>query len=220
MTKIVLRTTHQEVTKLVREMILTGELPKGEKINETRLSDLLGVSRTPIREALRTLHAMGLVDLFPQRGAFVTAFSAEETTDLFELMSVLEGMAARLATQKMSNADFEKIESLHQELETHYKLKNHKEYSKTNQEFHSFILSIAANKALNEAANGILEKTLLCKQKQIYLPKRFDQSILEHRNLLEAFRTRDAKKAEKMMAKHLVNQGQALVKQYSRNDTA
>lgn len=215
MGKIVLRTTHQEVVKLMREMILNGELPKGEKINETSLSELLGVSRTPIREAVRTLHAMGLIDLVPHRGAYVTAFNAQETMDIFEVMSVLEGMAARLATRKMSQADFEKIESLHQDLETHYGSKNHKEYSKTNQVLHSLIYKIANNKELNEVANGIQEKTQLCKQKQIYLPKRFDNSIAEHRNLLEAFRARDARKAEKVLIKHLINQGKALMSQYT-----
>ena len=218
MTMITLETTHQKVVELMSEMIQRGDLQRGEKLNEMKLCDMLGVSRTPIREALRSLHTMGLIDLVPHKGAFVSQFSADETKDMFEVMSTLEGMCARLATQKMSNADFEKIEVLHKNLEKYYRTKDHKEYLETNQEYHSFVQKIAGNKALNEVVNGIRQKILLCRHKQLYLPKRFDCSIKEHRNILEAFRQRDEKKAEKLMSKHLLAQAKALVAQYNEDN--
>ena len=218
MPKIVLKTAHQEVVESISKIIQKGELQRGEKINEMKLCDLLGVSRTPIREALRTLNTQGLIDLVPHKGAFVSQFNAEEISDMFDVMSVLEGMCARLATPKMSDADFEKIEALHQNLEDHYFAKDHKEYLETNHEYHSFIQEIAGNKTLNEVVNGIRQKILLYRHKQLYEPKRFDHSIQEHRDLMEAFRKRDEKKAEKLMQRHLVKQGKAIVGLHEKDE--
>ncbi len=211
MNRIILRTAHQEVAELISKMIHKGELQKGEKINENKLSGLIGVSRTPIREALRTLSTLGLIDFVPHKGAFVMQFSTKEIKDMFDVMSMLEGMCARIATQKMSKADFEKIEAFHQKLEDHFRAKDHKEYLEINHEYHSFIQEIAGNKTLNEVINGVRQKILLFRHKQLYEPKRFDHSIQEHRDLLETFRKKDAKKAEKLMKRHLAEQGKALV---------
>jgi DNA-binding GntR family transcriptional regulator len=218
MNKIELTTAHKEVAALISKMINNGELRKGEKVNEMRLCDLLGVSRTPIREALRTLNTQGLIDLVPHRGAFVSQFSTDEINDMFDVMSMLEGMCARLATQKMSNANFKKIEEFHQKLEDKYSAKDHKAYLEINSQYHSFIQEIAENKTLNEVVNGIRQKILLYRHKQLYEHKRFDHSIQEHRDLLEAFRKRDSKKAEKMMKRHLARQGKALVGLHAKNN--
>jgi len=218
MSKIALKTAHQEVAELVSNMIQKGELQRGEKINEMKLSDLLGVSRTPIREALRTLNTRGLIDLVPHRGAFVSQFSTEEISDMFDVMSMLEGMCARLAAQKMSKTDFVKIERLHNLLEEHYRTKAHKEYLEANNELHSFVQEIAGNKTLNEVIIGVRQKIMIYRHKQLYVAKRFDHSIQEHRDLLEAFRNRDAKKAEKRMKRHLVLQGKALVSLHEKEE--
>ena len=211
MLKITPKTLHQEVAQRINEMIRSGELRRGQKINELHLCELVGVSRTPIREALRILNTQGLIDLVPHKGAFVSQFSTQEIHDMFQVMSVLEGMCAELATGKMTDADFRKVEKLHLKLEQHYNSRNHKAYLDTNQVLHTLVQDLAGNAALNEVIKGLRQKILLYRHKQLYEPKRFSESIQEHRDLLEAFRRRDAQIAKDVMKGHLLAQARALV---------
>jgi DNA-binding GntR family transcriptional regulator len=216
MNKITLKTVHQEVANSIREMIQKGELQRGEKIKEIALCELFGISRTPIREALRILHTQGIVDLIPHRGAFVSQFDVDYISDMFEVMSGLEGMCARIATQKMTPPDLQKIENLHLVLEKHFKNNNPQAYLKHNWEFHEFIRHLSKNKVLNEVINGLRQKILLYRQRQLYQPNRFKASMQEHRDILAAFKQKDPEKAEEAMKRHLLNQGRSLVKSYTK----
>jgi DNA-binding GntR family transcriptional regulator len=217
--KIVLKQLHEQVAQNINEMIRKGELRRGQKINETRLCELMGVSRTPIREALRTLNTQGIIDLVPHKGAFVSQFSIQEINDMFEVMSMLEGMCARLAVKKMAAADLKKIERLHEKLEHHYRKKDHKSYLEINEILHVLLQKLTGNKTLNEVANGLRQKILLFRHKQLYEPERFDRSIQEHRDLLDAFRKKDSRLAEKVMKKHLIQQCKALVGLYTKDES-
>jgi DNA-binding GntR family transcriptional regulator len=205
------RTLHQEVAGRIREMISTGVLVKGQKISEKFLCDTMGVSRTPVRESLRILHSEGLVDLVPHKGAFVSQPTMKEICDLFEVMSVLEGTCARLAVQKMKIGELETIRSLHQRLETHYARRDHKAYLDANHDFHVFIQELSGNPVLNDMINGLRQKILLYRHRQLYQPERFRRSIEEHRMLLEALESGDADRAEVLMKRHLLRQCEALV---------
>lgn len=216
MHKIETRTLHQEVVDQVREMIRRGQLVKGQKIDEKFLCESMGVSRTPVRESLRILHSQGLIDLIPHKGAFVREPPIEEIRDMFEVMSLLEGMCARVDTQKMNEKDLKKIEALHQRLEGHYRNLDHEAYLDTNNVLHTFIQELSGNKTLNEVIAGLRQKILLYRQKQLYHKNRFEQSIQEHRDILEAFRKKDAALAEAAMKRHLMKQCEALVELYAR----
>lgn len=205
------RTLHQEVAGRIREMISTGVLSKGQKISEKFLCDTMGVSRTPVRESLRILHSEGLIDLVPHKGAFVSRPPMKEISDMFEVMSVLEGTCARLAVQKMQADDLKKIKILHQRLETHYTRSDHKAYLAANHDFHVFIQELGGNPVLNDVINGLRQKILLYRHRQLYQPERFRQSIEEHRTLLEALESGDADRAETLMKQHLLRQCEALV---------
>lgn len=215
MHKIRAKTLHQEIVAQIQEMIHKGILVKGQKIDEKRLCDSMGVSRTPVREALRLLKSDGLVDLIPHKGAYVSQPCIEEINDMFEVMSVLEGTCARLAAANMKRKDFKKIESLHEELEKHYRNRNYEDYLKRNHMFHVFVQELAGNKVLNDVINGLRQKILLYRQKQLYQPERFDQSIQEHRDLVEAFRNKDPGLAQLLMKQHLLMQCKALVGLYA-----
>lgn len=217
MGKISLKTAHQEVANLIREMIQNGDLKKGDKISEITLCELFGVSRTPIREALRILYTQGLVDLIPHRGAFVSEFDVDDIKDIFEVMSGLEGMCARLATQRMTTNDLQQIENIHAVLEEHFDNNNSQSYLKQNWELHEFIQQLSGNKVLNAVINGLRQKALLYRQRQLYQPNRFKASIQEHRDILSAFRKKDPELAEKTMKRHLQNQGRSLIQSYSKN---
>ena len=209
--KIKPKAIHEEVTSQIREMIRDGIFVKGQKIDEKYICESMGVSRTPVREALRTLNAEGLVELIPNKGTYVSDPPMEVIQDLFEVISVLEGTSARLATQKMNDRDFAKIESLHQDLERYYTVRDHKAYLQRNHVLHELIEDINGNKVLKQVIDGLRQKILLYRYRQLYEKYRFDQSIQEHRDLLEAFRKRDAALAEITMKRHLMAQCKALV---------
>ena len=215
MHKIRTKTLHQEIVAQIQKMIRKGILVRGQKINEKRLCESMGVSRTPVREALRLLKSEGLIDLIPHKGAFVSQPCIEEINDMFEVMSVLEGTCARLAVANMKGKDFKRIESLHKELEEHYRNRDYEAYLKKNHIFHVFIQELAGNKVLNDVINGLRQKILLYRQKQLYQPERFDQSIQEHRDLLQAFRKKDPGLAQLLMKQHLLMQCKALVGLYA-----
>ncbi len=136
---------------------------------------------------------------------------------MFEVMSVLEGTCARLAAKKMEEKDFRKIEALHKELEKYYSKQDHEAYLENNNAYHVFIQELPGNKVLDDVINGLRQKILLYRHRQLYQPERFKQSIQEHRDLLEAFRKRDAALAERLMKKHLLKQCEALVGLYKKN---
>jgi DNA-binding GntR family transcriptional regulator len=218
MHKIRAKTLHQEVAAQIRKMIHKGIMVKGQKINENQLCESMGVSRTPVREALRILKSEGLIELIPHKGAFISQPCIEEINDMFEVMSVLEGTCARLAATKMKEKDFAKIESLHEKLEELFTKRDHEAYLKTNNLFHVFLQETAGNKVLNGVINGLRQKILLYRQRQLYQPERFGQSIEEHRDLMDAFRRKDPAAAESLMKHHLLMQCKALVGLYANKE--
>jgi len=206
------KTLHEEIANNLREMIMSGELKEGDKIKEDELCTVMEISKTPLREALRVLSAEGLIRLIPNRGSYVTTPTFEEIKEMFDVMSVLEGVCARTAAEKMSSGDFKKLEKIHHQLEKNFKLKDQKQYIHHNNLYHAFVQELAGNKTLNQIVNGLRQKILLYRFKSLNLSGRFEQSIQEHRDLLEAFRNRDAEKAELLMTFHMKKQSEALEK--------
>ncbi len=204
----------EQVSNQMREAIKSGKLKPGDRLIETDIANSMQIGRNAVREAIRYLEKEGLVTTTPFKGAHVTIPNIDEIDQMFEVMSGLEGMCARLAAQKMTNRDLKKIESLHAKLEKHYAKKDPKAYLETNWIFHEFIQELSKNRVLNEVANGLRQKILLYRQRQLYQPNRFEASMQEHREILTAFRKKNPGLAEKVMKNHLLRQGQALVKTY------
>jgi DNA-binding GntR family transcriptional regulator len=208
--RIPIRSLSETVAQRIRDMIRRGVLNKGDRIVEKQLCDALGVSRTPLREALRILKSEGLIDLVPHRGAYVAQPSMQDIRELFDVMSILEGACARVASQRMSKTDFARLEKLHQKLEKHFEHKDHEKYLEVNHKYHSLVQELAGNKLLNEILGGLRQKILLYRQRQLFQPDRFEASMKEHRLLLEALRNRDTNAVESLMKTHLMNQCEAL----------
>jgi len=203
-------TYHVQVAEMLRDMIMTGKLAEGDKVNEGELCETMGISKTPLREALRVLSVEGLIRLVPNRGAFVTKPTFEEIAEMFDVMSLLEGYCARAACEKMTTKDFTRLEKLHAKLEDNFEQRDQEEYIRINNRYHSLVQEIAGNRALNQIVDGLRKKILLYRFQSLNLPARFECSIREHRNLLDAFRKRDQSRAESVMRDHLHNQSQAL----------
>jgi len=204
----------QEVTDQIREMIRKGHLEQGQKISEVEFCEELGISRTPLREALRVLAGEGLIDLVPRRGAWVSRPTIGEIQDMFEVMAVLEGLCARMAAEHLTEAELAELETLHHALEDAYRARDEEQYIQANHAYHGLVQELADNQTLNAIVSGLRQKIFLYRYRQLYQPDRFDQSIREHRELLEAFQGRDGALAEALMKRHLQRQCEALVDLY------
>ena len=210
--KIQKATLHIQIADTLREMIMTGELKEGDKISENELCASMEISKTPLREALRVLSAEGLISLVPNRGSFVTKPTIGEIKEMFEVMSVLEGVCARTAADKMTAEDFSRLEVLHAALEEQFASRDQKEYIRINNRYHALIQELAGNRTLNHIVNGLRKKILLYRFQSFNLPGRFEDSIKEHRQLLATFRDRDGRKAEQIRKKQWKKQALALEK--------
>jgi len=208
--KIKKATLHIQIADRLREMIMTGEFKEGDKINENELCSAMGISKTPLREALRVLSAEGLISLVPNRGSFVTKPTIQEIQEMFEVMSVLEGVCAKAAAERMGPQDLTRLEKLHEGLEKEFRRRHQQNYIRLNNRYHSFIQELAGNRTLNQIVDGLRKKILLYRFQSLNLKGRFEDSIREHRELLAAFRDRNPELAEQLMKKHLKNQSLAL----------
>jgi DNA-binding GntR family transcriptional regulator len=210
MSMIRVETLSVEIAKRIREMIRKGVLKKGDRIIEKDLTQTLGISRTPLREALRILSAEGLIELIPNKGARVAQPSMRDIREMFWVMSILEGTCARVCAEKMTEDSLKRLESLHRKLKQHCQAKDHEKYMAVNHTYHSLIQELAGSKILSEVINGLRQKILLYRYRQIYEPNRLEASMREHEALQEAFRRKDSEAADQLAKKHLLNQCEVL----------
>jgi DNA-binding GntR family transcriptional regulator len=182
----------------------------GDRIREEAMCAAMGVSRTPLREALRILSSEGLIESIPNRGSYVAQPSVDDVGEMFFVMSVLEGTCARLCAEKLDAKGLGRLDSLFRKLEQHCRLKDREKYMAVNHSFHSLVQALAGNRTLSQVIDGLRRKILLHRYRQIYRPGRLTASMQEHRRLQRAFRDRDPDAAEASMRTHLRRQFEAL----------
>ena len=201
---------YQEVASRLRMRIYSQELKPGEAIDELALADEYGISRTPMREALKVLHAEGLVSLEPRRGCTVTELTQQDIDEVFPIMALLEGRCAYEAVKKAKLADIRKVEELHSRLEKQAATNDIEKYFELNCVFHEYVQKLAGNNWLERITSDLRKLLKLMRGRQLHLPGRLEQSLAEHRMLLAAFQNRNPAAAEKIMHDHLINQWLAL----------
>ena len=189
----------------VRDMIIEGHLGQGEPVNESRLCLDLGVSRTPMREAIHTLAAEGLVVLRPGRSSIVRAFSPEEVRDMLDVIGELEALAGRKACENAGDDEIAEISLIHGQMITHYKAGERLAYYKLNQQIHSRIVAAAANGALSEM-HGLLQSRM----KRIRFvghnaPENWQGAVGEHEEMIAALKARDGEKLAEVLKRHITN---------------
>jgi DNA-binding GntR family transcriptional regulator len=195
--------SHQ-AADMIREMIRKAELKKGQKIIEKELCESMNLSRTPIREALRLLHAEGLVKIAARRGAYVAQPCIDEIREMFDVIALLEGACAALAAANMSGEDLAALGRLHEELEMYAEKRDVEGYMRANNSIHTFVQENSGNSFLAGIVGGFRDRAFHYRVMSIDSAERMEQSLKAHRLLLEAFQTRNAKKAEIIMRKHLM----------------
>jgi DNA-binding GntR family transcriptional regulator len=200
----------QQVAEELRRRIDARRLPPGMRLDESALAGELGISRTPLREALKTLAAEGLVDKRPHRGCFVTEMSMDDVAEIFPVMALLEGAVASAAAKKASEADLRRLERLHGQLERHAGSGDIDRYYATNYEFHSLLQDIAGNRWLQQVIDDLRKLLKLSRHRSLRLEGRLADSLTEHRELMAALQARRGREAERIMRRHLMAQLDAL----------
>jgi DNA-binding GntR family transcriptional regulator len=192
----------------LRALILTGEYGPDERLIEEQLAERLGVSRTPVRQALTMLEAEGLVEITPNRGATVCSFSIEDVWDIYDLRAVLEGHAARRAAGRIERRELERLRELAREMEgLPGQFDDHEEEIRAlvalNQGFHGTIVEASRNRRLERLINRTVEIPLMFKAFYWYTLHERTISNHYHRQILEALENGDADRAEIIMREHV-----------------
>ncbi|MBL8341312.1 MAG: GntR family transcriptional regulator [Rubrivivax sp.] len=201
---------HDGVATRLRTMVFERELEPGAFVDEKALAEAWQISRTPLREALKVLAAEGLVELVPHRGCRVVELTESDADALFPVMALLEGRCAGEAAAKACDTDLRRLERLHEDLERHAAAKDIDGYYRANHEFHSLVQQLASNRWLDRVTGDLRRFIRLMRGAQLALPGRIGASLNEHRVLMDAFRQRDAARAERAMHDHLMAQLVAL----------
>lgn len=198
--------------KILKNMIILRKVEPGKKICEETLAREIGVSRTPIREALCRLEHEGIVKIVPRRGAFVADPSQSNIKDILYLREVLEGLVVRLVTPTLTGETLRKLrECLEQLLATPEEQREAIEYTDAEVEFHALLLSQCENQILNKVMEMVYAHLQIVRLRTVVLPGRAKKSLEEHRLILEALEKRDAGQAEAMMRAHVASVRQAVL---------
>jgi DNA-binding GntR family transcriptional regulator len=208
------RALYEDVAERVRQLIYSGGLAPGAWIDERSLVERFGISRTPLREALKVLHAEGLVRLTPRRGSFVAGeLTPQDLDEIFPLMALLEGLCAREAVRKATPEDVRRLEAHHERLERHAAAGEVDRYYEQNYAFHEAVQELAANPWLSRTVSELRRFLRLLRGRQLRVPGRLEASLAEHRRFMRALARRDAEEAEQVMRAHLMAQRAALAEQ-------
>lgn len=205
MSKIPQRNLYHEVADRIRELIEQGELAPAERISEKQLCETFGVSRTPLREALKVLASEGLVELLPNRGARVMQLTLKQVKDTFDLMGALEGLSGELACQNASDADIREIRALHEEMMAHYRKRELAEYFGVNRQIHESILMASGNEVLQEMYSNLSQRVKRVRYSKKMTDSFWHRAVNDHEGMIEALERRDGKQLGQILRDHLCN---------------
>jgi len=187
----------------LKRFILERQIPPGGKLNEGDLASALGISRTPVREAINRLEKEGLVEIFPQRGAFVVQFSAKDIFELFLIRENLEGLAAYLAAGNINGPSLAKLETCLQGFEEPFSEKDTRRYAREDFKFHQTIVMLSDARRLINLVSALHDHIRMFRLTTVGLSGRMKASLAEHRHLLEVLRKKEPEEAERRMREHI-----------------
>ncbi len=208
--RLVPSSLHDDVADRLRELIFGGSLAPGSFIDEPALCEQLGISRTPLREALKVLTAEGLLRHEPRRGCFVNQITERDLDEIFPVIALLEGRCAFEAARNATDADLAALDVLHERLNRHAQSRRISDYYETNHAIHEAIITLADNRWLAQVIGDLRKILRLARLQQLHAPGRLAQSLAEHMAVYAALKARDAEGAEAAMRTHLTRQREAL----------
>jgi DNA-binding GntR family transcriptional regulator len=217
-TLIARRSLHGELVDLLHDMIREGELRPGDKVKEQALCARFGVSRTPLREALKVLASEGLVILAPNRGASVAQITRQEIDELFPIMGSLEALAGELACANIDDGGIERIRKMHDQMVKHYEKRQEGPYLKLNRAIHEAIFAAAGNSMLTQLYQTMLVRTHSVRFTAKKSPARWREAVDDHIQMMAALEARDGARLSAILKVHLRHKA-AMVHEFL-NETA
>ena len=200
---LVRRSLHDELVDRLREILVEGELESGQKVPERALCERLGVSRTPMREALKVLATDGLITLIPNRGAVVKQLTRAELEELFPVMGALEALSGELACRRITDAEVRRIERIHNKMVEHYRSGDRPKYFQCNRRIHELILAAARNRTLSVQYDSLSIRLRRARYMANMSSDRWAQAVEEHEQMRVALRARDGSSLAEILKRHL-----------------
>ena len=204
---IIPRALYEEVAERLRQRIFNRELEPGSWIDELKIADELGISRTPMREALKVLAAEGLITMKVRRGAYVTEVSDKDLSDVYHLLSLLESDAVAVVAERASDEQLKDLERLHQELEVAGRdpERQRERFFQINEQFHMRLLDIANNRWRDQMVSDLRKVMKLNRHNSLFKTGRVEESLQEHRAVMAALQARNPALAAQRMREHFLN---------------
>ncbi len=197
------RALYQDVADRLRQQIFDRELEPGSWIDEQKLAAAYGISRTPLREALKVLAVEGLVTMKVRRGAYVTEMSRDDVAQVYHLLALLESDAAGEVARRATDAQLAELRALHERLEK--QIRNRDAFFAANEQFHMKLLEAAGNRWRRQIVADLRKVMKLNRHHSLFKQGRIGRSLQEHRELMAALESRDARAAARLMRLHFDN---------------
>lgn len=217
------RPLHDEIVEKMRRMIGEGELLPGARVPEKLLCERFGVSRTPLREALKVLAAEGLVELYPNRGAVIATLQMSELEEMFPVLGHLEALAGEMACAHITEDELAEIRALHYQMVVHFRRGERPDYFRLNQEIHARILQAAKNKALAGVHGTLASRIRHARYLANLTQARWAKAVEEHEEILDALSKREGRRLAELLKAHLANKFDAvresMIKGAEQSDT-
>lgn len=211
------QTLRERIVDTIREAIINGILSPGTKISEPELAERFGISRTPIREALRQLESEGFISVMPRKGAVVSELGKKDVEDYYELKSILEGFAARKAVEKVTEKEISKMEDLNRLLEKLTRKGDLRKAFEIHNDFHHVFLKACGNDKLFTITKG-LEKQFQRFRMTLSVPGKIEGSIKQHWDIIDAFKRKDEILVEELVRENAYYGMSVLLKEFENKE--
>lgn len=214
------QTLREKILETIRDAILKGSLKPGERVSEPELADRFGISRTPIREAFRQLESEGYLVVIPRKGAVVASLSERDIEEFYAIKIILEGFAAKMAAEKLTDKDIERLETINERLAQIAKDGDVKSFFRVHNEFHELFIKAAGNDKLYDMINQLVMKFKRLRLASLSQPGRMEISVEEHRNMIQAFKEHDGERADSLVRHAATIGAEVLIQSMIQTDTS
>lgn len=204
---------HEQVAHRLRQMLVEGRIAPGAKLNERELCEVLQVSRTPLREAIKMLAAEGLVELLPNRGAIAVELTEADVLNTFEVMAGLEAQSGELAAQRVTDVELAEIRAMHYEMMAAYTRRDLSAYYRINAQIHRAINAAAKNPVLTATYNQVNARLQALRFRSNQDGEKWARAVKEHERMIDALAARDPQAMRAVLLAHLRNKLEAVVAQ-------
>jgi DNA-binding GntR family transcriptional regulator len=204
---------HEQAAHRLRHMLVENRIPPGAKLNERELSQVLNVSRTPLREAIKMLAAEGLVELLPNRGAIAVELTEADVRNTFEVMAGLEAQSGELAAMRMTDAELQEIKALHYDMLAAYTRHDLPTYYRLNASIHSAINAAAKNPVLTATYQQVNARLQALRFRSNQDGEKWQAAVKEHGQMISALEARDPVAMRAVLMSHLINKRDVVIEQ-------